>query len=118
MLRVTTQNPIDTFWVVPFKIMVRFSAHVSPIARGTKNGGLPNSEERTRTKAAPVGVTSSPVALHFIARPGIHGGKSGKEKGKHEVRLRRGFQKLIGASAVSRAAVLMWLLTFTTRLSY
>ena len=30
---------------------------------GTKRGGLPNSEERTRTKAAPVGVTSSPVAL-------------------------------------------------------
>lgn len=41
----------------------------SPIACGTKSGGLPNSEERTRTKAAPVGVTSSPTALHFITSP-------------------------------------------------
>lgn len=40
-------------------------AQISPIVRGTNSGGLPNSEERTRTKAAPVGVTSSPVALHF-----------------------------------------------------
>lgn len=67
MLRATTQDQSIIFRLCRSNTTVRFSANVSPIASGTKSGGLPNSEERTRTKAAPVGVTSSPVALHFIA---------------------------------------------------